>query len=53
MKADIETGLIPSEDVIKSRLARVKGTGKESEFVQYSGALVEVQEFMRLGADDA
>jgi hypothetical protein len=28
MKADIETGLIPSEDVIKSRLARVKGTKK-------------------------
>jgi hypothetical protein len=52
MKADIETGLIPSEDVIKSRLARVKGTGKESEFVQYSGALVEVQQFMRLGADE-
>ncbi|UOE72482.1 hypothetical protein [Acinetobacter baumannii] len=52
MKADIETGLIPSEDVIKSRLARVKGTGKESEFVQYSGALVEVQQFMRLGPDD-
>ncbi|WP_435574952.1 hypothetical protein [Acinetobacter lwoffii] len=52
MKADIETGLIPSEDVIKSRLARVKGTGKESEFVQYTGALVEVQQFMRLGADE-
>ena len=52
MKADIETGLIPSEDVIKSRLARVKGTVKESEFVQYSGALVEVQQFMRLGADE-
>ncbi|HAV7107905.1 TPA: hypothetical protein JIF01_003036 [Acinetobacter baumannii] len=52
MKADIETGLIPSEAVIKSRLARVKGTEKESEFVQYSGALVEVQQFMRLGADE-
>lgn len=52
MKADIETGLIPSETVIKSRLARVKGTKKESEFVQYSGALVEVQQFMRLGADE-
>ena len=52
MKADIETGLIPSEDVIKSRLARVKGTEKESEFVQYSGALVEVQQFMRLGPDE-
>ncbi|MDC4144783.1 hypothetical protein [Acinetobacter baumannii] len=52
MKTDIETGLIPSEDVIKSRLARVKGTGKESEFVQYSGALVEVQQFMRLGPDE-
>lgn len=51
MKADIETGLIPSEDIIKSRLARVKGTEKESEFVQYSGALVEVQKFMRLGPD--
>lgn len=52
MKADIETGLIPSEDVIKSRLARVKGTERESEFIQYSGALVEVQQFMRLGADE-
>lgn len=52
MKADIETGLIPSEDVIKSRLARVKGTERESEFIQYSGALVEVQQFMRLGPDD-
>ncbi|MBP1486411.1 MULTISPECIES: hypothetical protein [Acinetobacter calcoaceticus/baumannii complex] len=52
MKADIETGLIPSEAVIKARLARVQGTQKESEFVQYSGALVEVQQFMRLGADE-
>ncbi len=25
---------------------------RESEFVQYSGALVEVQQFMRLGADE-
>lgn len=52
MKADIETGLIPSEDVIKSRLARVKGTGEESEFAQYSGSLVKVQQFMRLGPDE-
>lgn len=52
MKADIETGLIPSEAVIKERLARVKGSEKESEFVQYSGALVEVQQFMRLGSDE-
>ncbi|CAA3805226.1 hypothetical protein A1013_RS11025 [Acinetobacter baumannii] len=52
MKADIETGLIPSEAVIKARLARVQGTQKESDFVQYSGALVEVQQFMRLGADE-
>ena len=52
MKVDIETGLIPSETVIKSRLARVKGTKKESEFAQYSGSLVEVQQFMRLGPDE-
>ncbi|MFA2929808.1 hypothetical protein KWF63_04350 [Acinetobacter pittii] len=52
MKADIETGLIPSEAVIKSRLARVRGTQKEPEFVQLSGALVEVQQFMRLGSDE-
>lgn len=52
MKADIATGLIPSEAVIKSRLARVKGTEKESEFVQYSGSLVKVQKFMRLGPDE-
>jgi hypothetical protein len=37
MKADIETLLIPSEAVLKSRLARVKGTEKESEFVQSLG----------------
>lgn len=52
MKADIETGLIPSEAVINSRLARVKGSKHESEFVQYSGSLVEVQQFMRLGPDE-
>lgn len=52
MKGDIETGLIPSEAVIKSRLARVKGSKHESEFVQYSGSLVEVQQFMRLGPDE-
>lgn len=52
LKADIETGLIPSEDVIKSRLARVKGTSHEAEFTQYTGALVEVQQFMRLGPDE-
>ena len=52
MKLDIETGLIPSEAVIKERLARVKGSEKESEFVQYSGALVEVQQFMRMGSDE-
>lgn len=52
MKADIETGLIPSEAVINSRLARVKGSKHEAEFVQYSGSLVEVQQFMRLGPDE-
>lgn len=51
MRNDIETGLIPSESVINARLARVKGTTYEKEFVQYSGALVEVQKFMRLGPD--
>ena len=51
MRSDIETGLIPSESVIKERLALVKGTTHEKEFVQYSGALVEVQKFMRLGPD--
>lgn len=51
MRNDIETGLIPSESVINARLARVKGTTHEKEFVQYSGALVEVQKFMRLGPD--
>lgn len=52
LKADIETGLIPSEAVLKSRLARVKGTSHEAEFTQYTGALVEVQQFMRLGPDE-
>ena len=51
MRSDIETGLIPSESVIKERLALVKGTTHEKEFIQYSGALVEVQKFMRLGPD--
>ena len=51
MRNDIETGLIPSESVINARLARVKGTTHEKEFVQYSGSLVEVQKFMRLGPD--
>lgn len=52
MKADIETGLIPSESVIQSRLSRVKGTGQETEFAKFSGVLVEVQQFMRLGSDE-
>ncbi len=51
MRNDIETGLIPSESVINSRLERVRGTTYEKEFIQYSGALVEVQKFMRLGPD--
>lgn len=52
MKVDIEIGLILSEDVIKFCLVCVKGIGKEFEFVQYSGVLVEVQQFMRLGVDE-
>ncbi|ALH95670.1 hypothetical protein [Acinetobacter equi] len=51
MRSDIETGFVPTESAIKSRLELVKGTPYEKEFIQYSGALVEVQKFMRLGPD--
>lgn len=51
MRSDIETGLIPSESVIANRLALVKGTSYEKEFIQYSETLVESQKFMRLGPD--